>query len=79
MEWRRRAWIYTSAVGLVLSAAYFAMPDQRLHDMLYSFVGVASCVLVVVGIKIHHPIDRFAWYLIATAVGLFALGDLASD
>ncbi len=79
MEWRGRAWVYTLAVGLVLSAAYFAMPDQRLHDMLYSFVGVASCVLVVVGIKINHPVDRFAWYLIATAVGLFALGDLASD
>lgn len=75
MALRRRAWIYVLGVGTVLSAAYFVMPTQDTHDVLYSCLGLASVGLILVGVRMNRPTDRAAWYLVAAAGALFAAGD----
>jgi diguanylate cyclase (GGDEF)-like protein len=79
MEIRRRAWAVTLVVGACMTGVYFLVPTQLGQDILYSVIGLASFALVLVGIRINRPPDRLAWNLVATAVLLLALGDLASD
>ena len=59
----------------MLSASYFLMPTQDTHDLLYSFLGMASVALILVGVRMNRPTDRAAWYLVAAAGALFAAGD----
>ena len=79
MQFRQRGWIYTLVVGGILIALYYLMPTQGAYDALYSAVGIASVVLVVVGIRVFKPEDPTAWYFVAVAGALFALGDLVGD
>ena len=76
MQLRRRGWIYTLVVGGLLIALYYVMPNQGSYDALYSAVGIASVVLILVGIRVLEPENPTAWYLVAVAGALFALGDL---
>ena len=78
-QFRRRGWIYTLVVGGFLIALYYLMPTQGACDGLYSAVGIASVALILVGIRVLEPENPTAWYLVAVAGALFALGDLAAD
>ena len=60
-------------------ALYYAMPTQLAYDALYSVVGIGSVVLILVAIRVVRPEDPKAWYLVATAGALLALGDLVGD
>ena len=79
MSLNRRAWLYVTVGGAALIVIYYLMPNQAAHDALYSILGVASVVLILVGVRINRPTDRLAWYLVAAAGSLFALGDLSGD
>jgi len=79
MQLRRRGWIYTLVTGGVLIALYYLLPTTGTQNILYSVVGIGSAVLILVGIRVFRPEDPVAWYLVAVAGGLFALGDLATD
>ena len=79
MRFRRHGWIYTLVVGGILIASYYLMPTQAAYDALYSVVGITSVVLILVGIRMIRPENPTAWYLVATAGALFALGDLVGD
>ena len=79
MQLRRRGWIYTLVVGGLLIACYYVMPNQGAYDALYSAVGIASVVLILVGIRVLKPESPRAWYLVAVAGALFAVGDLVGD
>ncbi len=79
MRFRRRGWFYTLVVGGILIASYYLMPTQVAYDALYSVVGITSVVLILVGIRVVRPENPDAWYLVATAGALFALGDLVGD
>jgi hypothetical protein len=79
MAFRRQAWIYTLVVGACLVPAFYLMPNQLSHDVVYAFMGTASSALILVGTRVNRPDDRMAWYMLAAAGALFALGDLAGD
>ena len=79
VEWRQRAWFAILVTGALLIALYVLMPTQLTHDVLYSVIGIASLLAVLVGIRVNRPTDPAAWYLVAIAGALFALGDLATD
>lgn len=79
MAFRRQAWVYTLAVGACLVPVFYLMPNQLSHDVVYAFIGTASSALILVGTRVNRPDDRMAWYMLAAAGALFALGDLAGD
>jgi diguanylate cyclase (GGDEF)-like protein len=56
-------------------AGYFALPNQVSQDVVYQFLGVASVVCILIGIRIHHPVSRSGWILLALGGTFFTLGD----
>ena len=66
-------------IGCCLIVLFALMPTQISHDAVYALIGLSSCTLVVVGVRINRPADRLAWYLVAGAGLCFSLGDLAGD
>ncbi len=75
MESGRNAWKYVLAAGTGLIAVYFALPNATDQDVLYSILGLASVVGIVVGVVVHRPRERLGWILVAAAGACFTLGD----
>jgi diguanylate cyclase (GGDEF)-like protein len=60
-------------------AVYFALPNETSQDIVYSVLGSASVVCILVGIRLQRPKDRLSWYFLALAGTCFTLGDDASS
>ena len=69
----RGPWIPNALLGLVLTGAYFALPD--LDDVLYLVVGISATLAILAGVRIYRPL-RTGWVTLAAGVGLYVLGDL---
>ena len=60
-------------------AGYFALPGVVSQGAVYQFVGVASVVCILVGVRIHRPINRAGWILLAVGGTFFTLGDAVEN
>jgi diguanylate cyclase (GGDEF)-like protein len=76
---RSTAWKYALIGGMCVVALYFALPNETSQDIVYSVLGSASVVCILVGIRLHRPKDRLSWYFLALAGACFTLGDDASS
>ena len=76
---RSRAWKYALIGGMCVVAVYFALPNETSQDIVYSVLGSASVVCILVGIRLQRPKDRLSWYFLALAGTCFTLGDDASS
>jgi signal transduction histidine kinase len=73
------AWIYL-AVGLGLTAIYFALPKGSIaQSVIYDGIAVAAGITIIIGVARNRPDRRLPWYLFATGVLLFAAGDIIFD
>ncbi|WP_172832248.1 putative bifunctional diguanylate cyclase/phosphodiesterase [Nakamurella panacisegetis] len=72
----RRWWTLVLAAGLLLVAVFFVLPGGAPQDWMYSVIGAASTIVVLIGIRVHRPTSRRGWLLIAAANGCFVAGDL---
>ena len=79
MGLRSTAWKYALIGGMCVVAVYFALPNETSQDIVYSVLGSASVVCILVGIRLHRPKDRLSWYFLALAGTCFTLGDDASS
>jgi diguanylate cyclase (GGDEF)-like protein len=68
-------WKIVLAAGIGAVAVYFAVPGEAGKDLLYSAIGLASTVCVVLAVRWHRPSERVGWYLIAAASCCFVFGD----
>ncbi len=75
MGLRATAWKYVLVGGLCIVGAYFAIPSANGQTVVYSALGTASVVCILVGIHLNRPKDRLGWYFLALAGGCFTLGD----
>ena len=75
MNLKSNAWKYVLAGGMAAVAGYFALPSAAWQDALYSAIGTASVVCILIGVTVHRPSDRLAWYLLALGGLCFTLGD----
>ncbi len=75
MKLRSNAWKYALIGGISAVAGYFVLPNATTQDAVFSTLGTASVVCILVGIHLHRPKDRLSWYLIALAGACFTLGD----
>lgn len=68
-------WKIVLVVGACFIAEYYAFPVLTNQNIVYSFLGKAAVVCVLLGVRLNRPKDRGAWYLIAAAIGCFSIGD----
>ena len=76
IDWRGRAWAIYLAVGAVLTAVYVAFPPLMGNGPLINLLGLSSSVAIAVGIWMHAPRARIAWFLFIVGQFLFFAGDL---
>jgi diguanylate cyclase (GGDEF)-like protein/PAS domain S-box-containing protein len=74
VHWRSHRLAYTYSLGgLLLSAVYFAFPNE--HMLLWAPLGLSAVVATVVGVRRYRPTHPVAWYLLAAGLLCFISGD----
>jgi len=72
---KSQAWKYVTIGGTALSVGYFVLPNANSQNVDYTFLGTASVVFILIGVRLQHPRNRFGWYCVAAAGAFFTLGD----
>ena len=75
MNFKLQAWKYVTLGGLALIAVYFVLPNANSQNVEYAFLGTASVVFILIGVRLHQPKNRWGWYYVAAAGAFFTLGD----
>jgi signal transduction histidine kinase len=70
----RTAWRGYLGVGALATGVYQLLPEGP-GAVLNVVIGASALAAVAVGIRWHRPARRLAWWLVATAQGLFVAGD----
>jgi len=73
---RDQVWIWYLAGTSVLTALYLFAPPLSGNGPLINALGLSGVVAIVVGIRMHKPRARAAWWLFAAGQFLFFSGDL---
>ncbi len=76
VNWRKRVWIVYVAVCAALTAAYMWFPPLKGNGPLINLLGLSSSIAIAVGIYLHRPRARAAWFLFIVGQFLFFAGDL---
>jgi diguanylate cyclase (GGDEF)-like protein/PAS domain S-box-containing protein len=75
-SWSSRLWIGYLVAGAALTAAYMWIPPLKGNGPLINLLGLSSSVAIAVGIYLHRPKARAAWFLFIVGQFLFFAGDL---
>ena len=75
-SWRNFAWLGYLIVTCALTALYLFAPAVAGNGPLINSLGLSGVVAIVVGIRMHKPRARAAWWLFAAGQFLFFSGDL---
>src|ERR1700693_2177312 len=70
----RHAWWLYLALITPVAIAYVVGPLNA--GPVFNLIGFSACVAIIVGVRMHRPAARWAWYLIALGQLLFVLGDV---
>src|SRR5436309_2237323 len=73
---RDQVWIWYLAGTGVLTSLYLFAPPLAGNGPLINALGLSGVVAIVVGIRMHKPRARAAWWLFAAGQFLFFSGDL---
>ena len=73
MRLSRRAWWLYLALMAPVAGAYLAGPST---GPVYNAIGFSGFAAMVVGMRMHRPSARWAWYVLAIAEVLFVAGDV---
>jgi hypothetical protein len=74
MRFSHHAWWLYLALMAPVSVAYLAGPLNT--GPVFNVIGFSGCAAIVVGVRIHRPAARRAWYLLALGQFLFVAGDV---
>ncbi len=70
-----RGWLVILGAGLLLSAAYMALPYGRFAGAFYVAITVVAALVIALGVRRPpRPLVSAAWYLITAALLLAAIG-----
>ena len=75
-NWRGLAWAAYLVVACALTGLYLFVPPLTGNGPLINGLGLSGVVAIVVGIRMHKPRARSAWWLFAIGQFLFFSGDL---
>src|SRR5205085_7796139 len=73
---RNRVWLCYLLAGSALTALYLFAPPVAGNGPLINALGLSGVVAIVVGIRMHRPRARAAWWLFAAGQFLFFGGDV---
>jgi diguanylate cyclase (GGDEF)-like protein/PAS domain S-box-containing protein len=73
---RDQVWFWYLAGACVLTSLYLFAPALAGNGPLINALGLSGVVAIVVGIRMHKPRARAAWWLFAAGQFLFFSGDL---
>jgi diguanylate cyclase (GGDEF)-like protein/PAS domain S-box-containing protein len=73
---REQVWIWYLAGTCVLTSLYLFAPPLAGNGPLINALGLSGVVAIAVGIRMHRPRARAAWWLFAAGQFLFFSGDL---
>ena len=73
---RGTVWAWYLVVGGVLTSLYALVPPFAGSGPLINLLGFSSAAAIAVGIRLHKPKARLAWWLFVAGQFLFFLGDL---
>ena len=76
MTLRGRLWIAYLAAGALLTGAYLWFPPLKGNGPLINLLGLSSSIAIAVGIYLHRPRAKAAWFLFIVGQFLFFAGDL---
>jgi diguanylate cyclase (GGDEF)-like protein/PAS domain S-box-containing protein len=76
MNLRGRLWIAYLALGAILTGAYLWFPPLKGNGPLINLLGLSSAIAIAIGIFLHRPRARAAWFLFIVGQLLFFAGDL---
>ena len=71
---REKAWLWYLAGTGALTAVYLFVSPLAGNGPLINFLGLSGVIAIVVGIRMHQPRARVAWWLFAA--GQFLLNQL---
>ena len=72
----RHAWWLYLALMAPIAAAYLAGPLN--YGPVFNVIGFSAVAMIVIGVRVHRPAARLAWYLIAAGQACFVAGDVLS-
>jgi diguanylate cyclase (GGDEF)-like protein/PAS domain S-box-containing protein len=73
---REKAWLWYLLVTSALTALYLFAAPLAGNGPLINALGLSGVVAIVVGIRMHKPTARIAWWLFAAGQFLYFSGDL---
>ena len=76
MSWRNRVWAVYLAIAGALMLTYLFFPPLAGNGPLINVLGLSGVVAIVVGIRMHRPRARAAWWLFVVGQFLFWAGDI---
>jgi diguanylate cyclase (GGDEF)-like protein len=74
--WRARWWLAYLVAGAAMALAYLVLPRHTLlSDLLDDAGGFLCAGAILVGVRLHRPLRRAPWYLLAAAQTFSGAGD----
>jgi signal transduction histidine kinase len=73
---RERAWWLFLVVMAPIVCVYLFGPAAFNAGPVFNGIGLSAVAAIVVGVRLHRPSTKAAWYLIALGLALFVTGDV---
>ena len=70
-----RLWWICLLCSLIGIIAYQLTPTGIARDAIYQAFGLASAAAIVIGVRLHRPVRRVPWYLMAAGQLLWSIAD----
>jgi diguanylate cyclase (GGDEF)-like protein len=72
----KQLWVWWLAFGLAAVGGYCLLPHDGLAaNAVYNVVGLLSCVMILVAVRLHRPARRAMWYWFAAGQTTWVIGD----
>ncbi|GAA3341362.1 hypothetical protein GCM10020358_32410 [Amorphoplanes nipponensis] len=73
---QKRLWWWWLAGGVLATGGYFLLPHDGLAaNALYNAVGLVSCLVIPLAVRLHRPERAAMWYWFAAGQTTWVLGD----
>jgi len=76
VRWRAHVWAWYVGTGALLAVLYLFVPPFKGSGPLINAIGLSGVVAIIVGVRLHKPRARVAWWLFAAGQFLFFSGDV---
>ena len=76
---RDRLWLVYLGAGGVVLATYLLLASAGAQAIAYEAVGASAALAIIVGVRLHRPLRRLPWYLLACGQLLWLVGDVLWD